>query len=486
MFVFVSGKANIKRLFAKYDIPVNGVKVVFAINGFDCVNCYKSLSEFLKKLDEKQFEDSYAVISGITERELPLFIKNTLATSYPFKKIILDNDFFNKLNRRTTSEIITFNGTKEVSRHTASTIAQFDFTKLESHQLVPTVTLADTIDVSDILKTSAVDMQFLGGNKIVLFDLREETLTVFDYSLKQTSKTLNLKEYFSKNLPQKLQKLLHDSLTVAYNLEVLSNPKVDLDKGFIGLYNLDVRNNRVYLGVRYLVRENVIGLAQSMSYKLMITEFNENLNFLNDFPLPDKLDGDFFSYLDVMFMRVLDSNKVMLHITSGKKYKDTLVATFKIEPDIMAKQLSVYHCVLPAYLPRFDKKNGFPNFYQVNLVWYNDKPYYFYYRDFIFRQLGGKDSISLSLFEKPIKKNQDFYIQSIFSDISGNLVLTNYYKNETRLYFFDLPFKTLKADVSLLNGSFNRVILDGEKIFGLRILPDKTLLYRYSIVRSPK
>ncbi len=474
-------KANIKDFFIKYDIPQSGKKVITAINGFDCINCYKGLSIFLETLKNKEYENNYAVVSGLTEREVAHFFKKTLVTDYSFKKVIISNDFFNELNKSGTSKVIVFDNVKKIYEATSKELLYFNYELLQNdNKNIEIGNLIDSLDITSLLTTSAVDLNWLGENKILLSDKREGTLVTYDLQSKKVIDSINLNNFYNSQVKEKLYIILKDSAAVKFNIQALSNPKLDIDKNIINIVSIETVKNKIYVGVRFLIREMYKDKAIMMKYKLLITEFTDKLEFVCDYLLPVNISTDKESYIDVLFMRPFENSKNFIHITSGIRDKDTLLSRFTLKPNEMAVLDKVYGCTFPKYMPKLGK-NGLPMFYQVNLLINGKDTLYFYNRDYVLYNLNNSSKIVLPEIDKLIKKNDNFYLQKIFNYKKNNIVITSQGSKKTTAYIFSLDFKKMLSKKDIFAGYFEQIIIQNHKIICLKVKSDKTMLYMYQI-----
>lgn len=464
----------LREFLLKHNLDTNGNKILLIVNTNDCVNCYKPLNLFVKNLKDSNFKDVYLVFTSIYERQINLYTSKIFESDFQFKKIIIDDEFCSKIGFNSFTSAYYLNGNDMLFSQTIKNDWELKLNLFSSIKISQLEYKKDSIDISDHVLGNFLEIGVLSDTLSIIFDKDQGCLIQLNPKSKKIRKKLFLKQILESKLKDNLNFLTNDTSTYNFNLKI--SKQIPSLKENIYLVNLNCIDNKIFLGYRIVNRVSS-DKGIRVFYLPIIAVFDSDLNLDCHHYIPQYMpDG---SYLDVLFLQLISKEKIKLQFTDGRRFNDTLAATFKLVKNNYCTLLENLKIKLPDDLPKTGRISKLPIYYKVNVCYRNEIPvnYYFCERERLY-YFNGNDFINYSI----NKSLSDSTIYHSIINFNFSSILSIYTINKDQyLIEYDIVNNKLKNKLLLNNYVLNDFRFFGNKLHGIKSWPRGTYYYTYSL-----
>lgn len=471
---FSYGKSSPFEAFIKtHNLPIANSKIILVVNGNDCINCYKAVTDFCESLKKKAFTEAYMLVSDVNERQLSMFYKN-LNLDYPFKKIIADNDFCKSIQFNGVSKAYYLQHDEVVYEQNVKVLPFFDESIFYDKATKNAFNTIDSIDVSEKLIGHAIPFRIVNDSTAVFLDKLAGKLFSFNLHTKKFEDSLNLIAFLESQFDSLFLKRKNKDtamLRLQYELQK-TNPKYFKD--LVYLQSLTSNDNKLYISYGLWVKEPTT--KGKLIYRLpMLLELSAKLKFTAHHYIPQYIDNITGTYLDVGYITV-QNNILKTRGSSGKKDNDTSMCLLNLNPNQFATIIQGYKTSKPEALPKVSKENNLPFHYDVHLL-NNQFPSYYYFNNYpIIYNLNNSEQLEIKTLKK-FKKNPLGYYMNILRLDKESMTIAYDIKGEYHIQIYSKLRNKEIADKNLGHLSLTYMQLCNHTVYGLRIGKEKTMLY---------
>jgi hypothetical protein len=471
----LSSNNALREFLFKHKIDSVNNKIILIVNTNDCVNCYKPLNLFVQDLKKSEFDNIYIVLSGIYERQIPIYLNKIFDSEFKFKNAIVDEEFSSKYSFNSFTTAHYLEGSKIIHSQTIKNDWSLNLDKFKEIDKTNFKIKKDSIDITENIKGNFLELNVSNDSLSFIFDRDLRSLFRLNLNSRKIDKQIFIQEILEKKLKDNLFFMTKDSSCFGFNMKV--SKQIPSLKDNLYLVNLDYANNKLYIGYR-IVNRVKNGLNIRVDYLPIIAVFDLDLNFLYNHYIPQFMPND-GTYLDVLFMQIISSEKVKLQFTDGRRYKDTLFATFKLIKNDFCSIIENYKVTLPNDLPKVSKRSKLPIYYKVNLLIKNENPFSYYFSE-IERLYYATDNRTINYSYPKSAEDTLVYNNILFFDESK---LTTLYTINKSQYIINYNFleNKVKDKVILNNYVLNDFKFYRSKLYGVKTWPNKTYFYIYDI-----
>ncbi len=471
---FSYGKSSsFEPFITKHHLPITTSKIILVVNGNDCINCYKAITDFCESLKKNKFQEAYMLVSDVNERQLSLFYKN-LNLDYPFKKIIADNDFCKSIQFNGVSkayylqhqEVIYEQNVKERPFFEASFF--YDKAKKNAFSMI------DSIDVSEKLIGHAIPFRVITDSTTVFLDKLSGKLFSFNLRTKKFQDSLNVVAFLESQFDSLFLKRKNNDTAMLRLQHELQKTNPKYFKDLVYLQSITSNDTNIYISYGLWVKEPTAN--GRLIYRLpMLLELSSDLKFKAHHYIPQYMDNITGTYIDVGYIAV-QNTILKTRGTSGKKNNDTLMCLLQLHPNQFATIIQGYKTPKPEALPKVSKENNLPYYYDVHLLSHQFPNYYYFNNYPIIYNLNNSEQLEIKTFKK-FKKNPLGYYMTILRLDKESITIAYDIKGEYHIQIYSKLRHKEIADKNLGHLSLTYMQLYSNTIYGLRIGKEKTMLY---------
>lgn len=484
IILFLNLSLSSKNILKEY-LSLSGIEyknkslIIVALNGNDCTNCYRSVSDFIIRTQELEFQDLYFIVSGISEREKSSFIKNNFSKKIVFNNFIINNDFSYYLNNHSSTTISLIKNGKITKTYDSKTLINFDYKSLCINNSIEKkgLQLIDSIDVSNKIASKVSKCELMGKTKFILTDFRSNKI----FSIENNNNhydSLDIGEFLNSNYKKILIKALNDSSIVNESIELQSKMENFYNGNNLYFLSSDVVDNKIYISYRYLYCKKYKDVGAIGLMLPFILILDENLKPIENIIIPPHDLNDKTTYFDLINPH-FNKKQCLLRITSGKSDRDTLMALFNIEDEKAVFQ-KYYNYTLKEYIPK-KGNNNYPMFYYMSYYINGVDTFAFVSKDFTLKNINSNTEIEIPNFKKIADKNEYYSLNKIYNNNEKVFVWSNESKNTSSFSYFtkDLKKQLSKFDTQIIFNSIGS--LTQSIFFGLCVTDNLSKIYLFKV-----
>lgn len=468
---------NISYFIKKYNLPEN--LNILSVFGEDCVNCYYGFSHFLKehKTDFKK-EDFVFLFENSAENEIDNIFKFRLGFDKAGYKIIVDNEFYSRVNKNGITTLSIIEKAKVTERFTSKDIYKFkSFARSDSFSSPKALIKLDTIDLMGRLGTKKLAVTLLNESKILIQNKYTNDVFLYDINTTRIIKKLPIST-FTENYDSLLTLLLlNNPENLDYNLK--NYKKKELYKSFplCSIQEVYCFENLIYLCLSVAQMEVDTNNHIVHRSQLAMVKLDSNLQIQHIYKIPERIpDSDkLLNFFDCTFIAP-ETAIVSLSVfdPSGSRKKDSICALYSMATN----EIKILNMGYESFMP-LRGNNGYFNYYHFD-VW-NEKNVlkgYFNRSPYVYNLSNNTKALipDIGVDLKTIDisgKDKFFWINKIFSYQNSTFIIANQKQNEASILQYDADLKTLISKKKIFDGYFSDVFVFQNKIFAFENYSEK-------------
>ncbi|MCW5908641.1 MAG: hypothetical protein KIS94_12335 [Chitinophagales bacterium] len=471
LFVYVlSAKANTTCLQDPYWKPQ---RIVLAVYGNDCVNCYIALAKTYSLLKQKHAVTF--VYGEVPIRLADTFTYEKLGTLNKGDTIIKNTDFFNCINPGITSALILIENHRIQTRWSLKNITHETIHELTNHKAV----IIDSLDITSYAGNNASGINITGNSLYITNDLKATT-----YQLTLTNKSV-INTYHFKNLEDSFPLLIQHNVNLSEQEKQINIRDYTSIKQLVG--------SGISVSVPYFT-ETGMYVPLTVRIKKAIMRNGDTLNAIMPSQYLVKLNNDLSFRAVYSFPYQVEGHPNLYNITEGGYVKndtfyslcnsannDSLLVVYSLKqsPPALVK---VYNLSYPTYFPLKNPATGNPMRYLGLFTTIDNKTYFMFNVAPVIYNITS-DSLTLKelLNEELFSNGKPLCWIDRFIQTSDKAVMFLSIKNEgVYAHYYNLPELTPTDIRKIADDGTNVVGVLNNKVYYTRFTDDKVWLYAAS------
>lgn len=445
-------------------------RVVLAVYGNDCVNCYAALAKIYNGLKQKH---SITFVYGeVPIRLAEAFTKEKLGTVNKGDTIIKDTDFFNCINPGMTSALVLIENHRIQIRLSLKNITGETINELTRHK----ATVIDSLDITTYAGNNASGINITGNSLYITNDLKATT-----YQLNPIDKSVT-NSYQFKNLEDSFP------LLIQHNVNLSEQEKQINIRDYASIKQL--MGSSISVSVPYFT-ETGIYVPLTVRIKKAIVRNGDTLNAIMPSQYLVKLNNDLSFRAVYSFPYQVEGHPNLYNITEGGYVKndtfyslcnsannDSLLVVYSLKqsPPALVK---VYNLSYPAYFPLKNAATGNPIRYLGIFSAISNRTYFIFNVEPTLYDLESENITPKQLVNEELFNNGKplCWIDRFIQTSKGAVMFLSIKNEGVYAHYYNLPELTPTDIRKIADDGTNVVGVLNNKVYYTQFTDDKVWLY---------
>ncbi len=436
-------------------------RIVFAIYGNDCVNCYLGASSAYQQLREK-----YAItfiLGGVGKRIADSFMQEKIGSLNIHDSIILSDSLFNCFCPSLSSSVLVIRENRICTQMPFKSLDWPALQKIISEGLYT----EDTININAFAGTAQTGFSLKGNNEIDIYNnissvmytynyVEKRLIRKYDFKFLKDSTDAFIKACVELNASEKeVNKQQNDAIVAKMGSRVvMMRPYLTPDAIYVPL---------AFRVAKMMKLEDQKDSTLALMPSQFIVKLDKSFKPIDFYSFPWQLKGALNIFNDVHDGKIENNSFWMV---TGSVLNDSLIAQYSLNHGRGTLE-NVYNFKTPPYFPfknKFGMRMGFSGFFadiaNQSCYVFNVDPVLHFFKADKSVTLVGFDTARFTTDGDPVN-----WISSV-SQCDGNIIVTGgKQKGPTYLYIYDSANYNLKQKIKISDEQPNIIGYQDKKIY---------------------